>query len=289
MPLPSGLGNRFQKHKYMQNFQLTEFLTIKGISSASGLIYHDNVIFLISDNSTFLYQYVIDKELVLKFPLVKEAQENIAKQDKLDLEAITSFGNQLFIFGSGSTEKRNTMFSLDLSNDQLQQNNLTQLYSFLKTIAELNEDELNIEGAICADKTMYLFQRGNGANNKNGIFIVPDSQDKQIQYFPVELPSLDDVETTFTDAILVDKHVYFLASAEDTTSTYEDGEVLGSIIGKINFQTFELEDVAIISESQKFEGITLYKNESNEIEFLLCEDTDSEEDFSKIYKLNIKK
>lgn len=273
----------------MQNFQLTEFKQIKGISSASGLIFHKDVIFLISDNSTFLYQYVIDKELVLKFPLVKEAQENIAKQDKLDLEAITSFGNQLFIFGSGSTEKRNSMFALDLSNDQLQQNDLSQLYSFLRNIAELNKDELNIEGAICADKTMYLFQRGNGANSRNGIFIVPDSQDKQIQYFPVELPSLDGVETSFTDAILVDNYIYFLAAAEDTNSTYEDGEVLGSIIGKINFQTFELEDVLVISENQKFEGITLYKDDKNEISFLLCEDTDTEEEFSKIYKLNIQK
>lgn len=288
MPLPSGLGFGFPKHKYMQNFQLTEFKKIKGIGAASGLIYHNEVLFLISDNSTFLYQYVFEKDVVLKFPLVKNAQENIAKQDKLDLEALTSFGNQLFIFGSGSTEKRNTMFSLDLSNDQLQQNDLTQLYAFLRNIANINEDELNIEGAICANKTMYLFQRGNGANNKNGIFIVPDNQEQQVQYFPVALPLLDNVETTFTDAILVENHIYFLATAENTNSTYEDGEVLGSIIGKINFQTFELEDVTILSENQKFEGLTLYKKTEKEISFLLCEDNDTEIQESIIYKLSIK-
>ena len=273
----------------MQNFQLTEFKKIKGIGSASGLIYHNDVLFVISDNSTFLYQYVIDKDVVLKFPLVENPQENIAKQDKLDLEALTSFGNQLFIFGSGSTEKRNSMFSLDLTNDKVEKNDLSNLYSFLRNIAELENDELNIEGAICVDKTMYLFQRGNGANSKNGIFIIPDSQDKQIQYFPVELPLLDEVETTFTDALLVDNYIYFLATAEDTISTYEDGEVLGSIIGKINFQTFELEDVLIISENQKFEGLTLYQNKENEIIFLLCEDNDTEISESTIYKLNIKK
>ena len=85
----------------MKNFQLNEFLHIKGIGSASGLIYYQNVLFIISDNSTFLYQYIIDKKLVLKFPLVDNPQENIPKKDKLDLEALTHFGNQLFIFGSG--------------------------------------------------------------------------------------------------------------------------------------------------------------------------------------------
>jgi hypothetical protein len=29
----------------------------------------------------------------------------------------------------------------------------------------------------------------------------------------------------FTDAILVDNSIYFLATAEDTESTYDDGEV----------------------------------------------------------------
>ena len=114
MPLLSGLEFRIPKHKYMQNFQLTDFCHIKGIGSASGLIYYQDVLFVISDNSTFLYQYVIDKDVVLKFPLVENPQENIAKKNKLDLEAMTSYGNQIFIFGSGSTPQRNMMFSLNL-------------------------------------------------------------------------------------------------------------------------------------------------------------------------------
>ena len=49
------------------------------------------------------------------------------------------------------------MFSLDLSNDQLQHNDLSQLYAFLREIAELEADELNIEGAICAEKPCIYF------------------------------------------------------------------------------------------------------------------------------------
>jgi hypothetical protein len=273
----------------MQNFQLTEFCHIKGIGSASGLIYYQDVLFIISDNSTFLYQYVIDKDVVLKFPLVENPQENIAKKDKLDLEAMTSYGNQIFIFGSGSTSQRNTMFSLNLENDGLHKNDLSQLYQHLRNLATLNEDELNIEGAICVNKTMLLFQRGNGATGKNGIFIVPDNPEQPQGFVAVKLPEISNVETTFTDAILVDNFIYFLASAEDTISTYEDGEVLGSIIGKMNVETFEVLETQIISISHKFEGITLYQNEENEITFLLCEDTDTEVLESKIYKLSIQK
>ena len=273
----------------MKNYQLNEFLHIKGIGSASGLIYYQNVLFIISDNSTFLYQYVIDKKLVLKFPLVDNPQENIPKKNKLDLEALTHFGNQIFIFGSGSTAQRNTMFSLHLENDSLQKNDLSVLYEFLRKLASLNDDELNIEGAICANKTMLLFQRGNAQNSKNGIFIIPDNALLSKHFVSITLPKIENIEVSFTDAVLVDEFIYFLATAEDTISTYEDGEVLGSLIGKMKSDTFEIIDTQIISNTQKFEGITLYENNDKEIHFLLCEDNDTEILESKIYKLTLKK
>ena len=272
----------------MKDYQINKFLHIKGVGSASGLIYYQNVLFIISDNSTFLYQYVIDKELLLKLPLVENAQENIAKKDKLDLEAITHIGNQIFIFGSGSTAQRNSMFSLHLENDALQKNDLSELYHSLRELAKLKEDELNIEGAICVEKTMLLFQRGNALNSKNGIFIVPDVTTFVKQFVPISLPKIGNIEVSFTDAILVENFIYFLATAEDTISTYEDGAVLGSLIGKMERDTFEVMETQIISTTQKFEGITLFEKNDKEINFLLCEDNDTEVLESKIYKLTLK-
>jgi hypothetical protein len=57
----------------------------------------------------------------------------------------------------------------------------------------------------------------------------------------------------------------------------------------MNAETFEVLETQIISNSHKFEGITLYQNEEKEIKFLLCEDTDTEVLESKIYKLTLKK
>ncbi|WP_297869403.1 hypothetical protein [uncultured Flavobacterium sp.] len=272
----------------MENFKLTNFFTIKGISAASGLVYSQNVLFVISDSSSFLYQYDIDKKLLLKFPLVKEAKENIEKAKKLDLESITQHGNQLIMLGSGSTQKHNTMFSLDLGSDTLQTQDLTALYQNLKTVGSFSDDQLNIEGAIYAHQTMLLFQRGNSKNSRNGIFIIPNNQEDGIRFVPILLPTLDDVETTFTDAILVNDKIYFLACAENTESTYEDGEVLGTILGIMHAPTFEIIDVQLLSEHQKFEGITLYKESENELEFLLCEDNDTETTEAEIYKLTLK-
>lgn len=53
--------------------------------------------------------------------------------------------------------------------------------------------------------------------------------------------------------------------------------------------TFEIIETQIISNTQKFEGITVYENNDREIHFLLCEDNDTEILESKIYKLTLKK
>lgn len=273
----------------MENFKLTNLFSIKGIAAPSGLLYSQNVIFVISDSSNFLYQYDISKKLLLKFPLVKDAKENIEKALKPDLESITQHGNQLIMMGSGSTNQRNTMFTLDLKSDALQSQDLSVLYQKLKNVGSFSDDQLNIEGAIYINKTMLLFQRGNSKNSRNGIFIVPNHREESIRFVPILLPSLDDVETTFTDAILVDDTIYFLACAENTTSTYEDGEILGTILGIMKAATFEIIEVHLLSEHQKFEGITLYNETETEIAFLLCEDKDSDDLEAIIYKLNFKK
>lgn len=273
----------------MENFKLTNFFRIKGVSAASGLVYSKNVLFVISDSSSFLYQYDIDKKLLLKFPLVKDAKENIEKAKKPDLESITKYGNQLIMLGSGSTAKRNSMFTLDLGTDALQKQDLSALYQKLKKVGSLNDDQFNIEGAIYAHQTMLLFQRGNSKNSRNGIFIIPNNQEDGIRFVPISLPTLDEIETTFTDAILIGTKIYFLACAENTESTYEDGEVLGTILGIMHAPTFEIIDVHLLSENKKFEGITLYKESENDIVFLLCEDNDSGTIEAEINKLTLNK
>ena len=276
----------------MEKFQLSLLFKINGIGSASGLIYHNQRLYLISDNCTFLYKYNIENQQLTKSALVINPQENIPKTEKLDFEAIAKNQDTLYVFGSGSTHKRNNLVHHNLSNKENNKYDVSNLYSTLQSFGEIKPEDFNIEGAIIKDSTTYLFNRGNGKTNKNVIFTIDGDYLKdefRIISNNYKLPKIKEVRTSFTDAILVENTIYFLATAEDTISTYDDGAILGTIIGNINLETMKLGKTKKITSTLKLEGITLYSNNKDEISFLLCEDNDTEILESNIYKLTIKK
>lgn len=270
----------------MEKFQLELQFQIIGIGSASGLIYKDNSLFIISDNSSFLYEYNIPKKELHSIKLFENSQENIPKIDKYDFESITQKENKLYLFGSGSTSRRNKRISYDLETKKIEDKDLSAVYKKLKQTASISDADLNLEGALFHNEKWYLFQRGNGAQSKNGVFIL-DEKENNTQFFPIPLPKIQNIEATFTDAILVEDKIYFVAAVENTTSTYDDGEVLGSFIGALALETFELTTIQQISETHKFEGLTFFNNSKEKIEFLLCEDKDTEVLETDIYKLTL--
>jgi len=274
----------------MEKFQLSLFSEIIGIGSASGLVYKDNSLFIISDNSSFLYDYKIQENKLTKIKLFENSQENIPKIDKFDFESLALKGNKLHLLGSGSTSKREKRITYNLETGAIIEKDLSKLYKSLKETTSISDEDLNIEGAFFYNEKWYLFQRGNGANSRNGIFKTKSLEtESQTQFVKVQLPKIKHVETSFTDAILVEDKIYFLATAENTTSTYDDGEILGSLIGRMDSQNFEIEFTQKISYTQKFEGLTLYKKTASEIQFLLCEDNDSDLLITNIYKLTFNK
>lgn len=275
----------------MQSFTIESKFKINGIGSASGLVFKDNSLFIISDNGSFLYEFLMQEKELTKIPLMVNSQENIPKKDKYDFESIALKGNKFHLLGSGSTSKREKRITYNLDTKEAEEKKLTKLYKKLIQTSSISDEELNIEGAFYSNEKWYLFQRGNGANSRNGIFILNENfKDKDnITFIPIQLPKIKHIETSFTDAVLVEDKIYFLATAEDTTSTYDDGEILGSLIGRMDFKTLEIEITLKISDSHKFEGLTLYKNTEDKIEFLLCQDNDTEVLETEIFKLVLTK
>jgi len=155
----------------MEKFQLSLLFKIIGIGSASGLVYHQDKLYIISDNSSFLYEYSITNQNLNKIALVYNPQENIAKKDKPDFESISILKNKLYILGSGSTENRNKVVKYNLSSKKCNEKDLGIIFQDIKTQLQIKDEELNIEGLIQHNKILYLFQRGNGTNSKNGIII----------------------------------------------------------------------------------------------------------------------
>ena len=275
----------------MEKFQLSLLFKIIGLGSASGLIYQDNSILAIGDNSSFLYEYTIDSQKLEKHALIENPQENTPKKVKLDFEAITKFENNIYIFGSGSTENRNKMVQFDTTTKKVTATtDLSDLYLVMQSFGKINPDDFNIEGAIYNGQSWYLFNRGNGKTNKNVVFTVDGenlTNDFRVLANEYKLPKIKRIRTSFTDAILVEDKIYFLATAENTESTYDDGEVLGSIIGRIDTTTMKIEFTKKITDTHKFEGITFLKKSGKEIEFIIYKDNDTEVLESNIFKLVI--
>lgn len=277
----------------MEKFKLELLFQIIGIGSASGLICKDNSLLIIGDNSGYLYEYKMDSQDLKRHPLLENPIENTLKKDKSDFEAITIFGNSLYVFGSGSTEKRNKMIEVNSSDKKvIATNDLAGLYAVMQSFGAIKPEDFNIEGAIYTGERWFLLNRGNGGSHKNVLFTIEGKNfinDFTILSNDYKLPKIKGVRSSFTDGILVEDGIYFLATAEDTASTYDDGEVLGSFIGRINVKTMKIDFTQKISSTHKFEGLTLYSNSKEKIEFLLCEDKDTEVLETAIYKLTLDK
>ena len=277
----------------MEKFTLEILCQIIGIGSASGLIYQDQSLYIIGDNSGFLYEYQIDLRDLKRHPLLENPKENTPKKEKADFEAITQFQDSLYIFGSGSTDKRNKMIQVNAKSKKVvATNDLTDLYTVMQNFGGVNPEDFNIEGAIYDGENWYILNRGNGISNKNVLFTIAGknlTNDFQILSNTYKLPKIKGVRSSFTDAILVENTIYFLATAEDTQSTYDDGEVLGSLIGSIDLKTMKINFTQKISSNHKFEGLTLYAQSPEKITFLLCEDNDTEVLETTIYKLTLNK
>lgn len=278
----------------MQKFQLELFCHILGIGSASGLLFNNNSIFLIADNSNVLYEYNISDKKTDKLLLSdKEPSENIPKPEKPDFEAITRQGNMLYLFGSGSTEKRNTIATVDVQAKKVTNPiNATDLYLVMQSFGELSPQDFNIEAAVNDGDKWYLFNRGNGPAGKNGIFTLDgdiNTASFQIAYNDIKLPKINGVQATFTDAVKVGNKLYFIAAAENSGSTYADGTIAGTLAGRIDIDKMKPEYTQVISDKNKFEGITVYKDAGTTLEFLLCEDDDKNSTETDIYRLVIKK
>ena len=62
--------------------------------------------------------------------------------------------------------------SYDLISKEIEEKDLSAIYEKLKHTTSISDADLNLEGALFHNEKWYFFQRGNGAQSKNGIFIL---------------------------------------------------------------------------------------------------------------------
>ena len=278
----------------MNQFTFELFLQLIGIGSASGLLYLDNSVLVISDDGSDLYSYNLPQKEMEQIRLYEsDIRNNIPKNVKTDFEAIVNYNDLIYIFGSGSTENRTKMIVMNRTQKVvLRTVELADLYLTMQSFANINATDFNIEGVVYDGESWYFFQRGNEGSGKNGIFTIKgniESGEFSMLYNEYKLPKIGGIESSFTDATLVDNKIYFLAAAESTKNSYDDGKVLGSLIGRLDLRRMKVEKTKIITDTRKLEGIAVFENKQKEILFLICEDNDNSTLQSDIFKLTIRK
>jgi hypothetical protein len=254
------------------------------ISSASGLIHNNGRFYVISDDELNLLS--IPDSLngqVMKIRLRGgdlPEEEKERKRLKPDFESLLYLKehDSILCIPSGSTLNRQKGALIN-SEHKVSEIDFSRIYGELTKMIP----ELNIEGAISYDTKIRLFQRGNGKLHQNGIIDLSledflNDRIESIQWMPVNLGNLKDVPLSFTDAYYDKDSFWFLAVAENSESTYEDGCFVGAVLGKMNEkgEIISLEEIDI-----PFKPEGLYINDG---EIFIVTDADNRTLPSVLYK-----
>jgi len=257
---------------------------INELSSASGISIYNNSIYVVGDDSPWLYELdqnlnIIHKTKVSGIDTLFEGRT--PKYLKADFEGaeIISNGNdsEIVIVSSGSSiNTRDTAYIVNISGSEKSfSKNLRPLYEKIKLISNLpTENEINIEGIAFSDEHAYIVHRGNVSEN---LLIEINRQEfldfiKEVRPIPdfniykYYLPMYNGISSGFSGICLnPDKSgLIFTASMEDTNDEINDGKILGSFVGIIPFSGMadgELSASLLLVNSipwqKKLEGISV--------------------------------
>ncbi len=226
-----------------------------GIPSASGIEVTGGQIFVIGDDSAWLFVLNRQYELVRRIRLyepVSGTAHRIPKPMKADLEAMAAFqyrgSPQLFVIGSGSAQNRNVGFRIETEGAfRVHAYDLSGFYGFLRRHPQIvGNRRLNLEGLAVSKDTIFFLQRGNvsGINalvslplpvffdclENNRPVAEPDIRNCQ-------LPEIQGLLSGFSGLAAIDSHrLLFTATLENTADEIADGQSLGSFAGVIDLR-----------------------------------------------------
>jgi hypothetical protein len=249
---------------------------IKNLFSASGIEVIGNDVYIIGDDSPYLF--VLDKNLklirkILLTSQYKLSKGKIPKQKKPDLEALASFdiGGEkvILILGSGSVrETRDKAFIVETGEvESINEYSLLPLYDLLRKQKEIVKDRpLNIEAATVVENNIYLFQRGNitGINVMiefplySFIHFLQDKKNAKPEFkiFSYNFEKYHGLTPGFSGATCIpgSKEILYTASLEDTQDEWYDGDVFESFIGIISEDRESFESTVILESGIHFKG-----------------------------------
>lgn len=267
---------------------------LKGIPGASGVTLWQSRIFLIGDNTPYLYELDGDFRVIGKKPIYRLEHlggQGIPKRKKPDFEAFEAIGDkELVVFGSGSKySHRNSVLQVfpGQRENWYKAHKATYFYQELKKRALSPDDAFNIEACAEYKGQVYLFCR-----TSNVIFqfkyvslinyFLSKTYYPEVQTFRATLPAIQGLPAGFSGATITDNGLLLVtASVEDTPNAYDDGEILGSFLGMVPVNKLHLPEawsfipITYGGDPLKIESVAvLKKRPGRELDLVFVTDSD---------------
>lgn len=230
------------------------------VRAGSGLAWLRSRLVVVQDDACFLG--LVDAASASTTPLTLPAGAGGLRQfdaargnkaHKLDLEACCVVddgeGPLLLAFGSGSTPARERVLVLR-EGGAPGLVDAAGLYAALRARVDFSGSQLNLEGAAAQGDDVVLFQRGNGAA-RGGLLPVdatgrvdrrallehlaggPPPELRAVEQW--DLGCVGPTRLGYTDAAAgPDGRLFYLAAAEASPDTFDDGPVEGTVLGVID-------------------------------------------------------
>ncbi len=283
------------------------------VRSASGLTWLGHQLAAVSDDASFvgLVDPASGRTQPITIPHSPAQRRQFDtrrgnKADKLDLECIISVGGRLVAFGSDSgLAVRRQLVVIDNETLQPRVVALPRLYKALRQPV-LGRGVLNLEGAAVLGDTLVLGNRGGDLGDDavptmDAVATLPLSSLLRllddpngaplpsIEWHPLWLGYLDGKPLHLTELEAIGDELAFAATAEATASAYDDGQVTGSVVGRIRavLGSYRVEWCRVIDQHDaplvaKLEGLVFDASTGN---MLATVDADDPERPSELLEL----
>ncbi|NJY61774.1 hypothetical protein HC174_03255 [Salinimicrobium sp. CDJ15-81-2] len=235
-------------------FEIVKAELLEQVPSASGIVKTGNSYYVAGDDSPYLFCYdhsFTESKKIRIFSVDKVEGDRITKKHKPDFEAMEKVNeHEIAIFGSGSKSPQRDFFIRVLLKEdghEVKTNQISAFYEKLKELDVFRDSEFNIEAAAEYHGQFFLFNR-----KKNVVIkfkyedfvahIENDAPPPEVFVAEVTLPEINGLEAGFSGATAFPNMPFliFTASVEDTDNAYDDGDVLGSFIGVLDMENYEI-------------------------------------------------
>lgn len=245
------------------------------VSAASGLVRGGDFFHVVADDSLHLASFLVGDPRPGQLTRILEGELPVSaierKRRKPDLEALVALPRSgahqsgvLLALGSGSRpgRRRGVLIALGPKGEPAATRtvDLGPLFDSFKS----EFAEINIEGAVVRDGELLLLQRGNAGSPINAIVAFPlerflsalqkEATVPEPSIQQVELGRVEDVPLSFTDAAVAGDTIVFSAVAERTANAYDDGALVGAVVGRVTREG-QVEHCQALLPLTKVEGI----------------------------------